>query len=163
MASALRSLLLLCGICGLLAGVSCQTLKGYCPKGWTRLNNRCFIYQHDPRSFPDAERVCNILGGNLASINSALENQVVIEIIRAAAGTFKDTWIGYQDSILEGDFIWTDGSSAGFDDFETGQPNEGVPPEDCVDIEASTEQWHDDNCADLSPYVCAKKVHIKKH
>uniref|UniRef100_A0A3Q2YLQ8 C-type lectin domain-containing protein n=1 Tax=Hippocampus comes TaxID=109280 RepID=A0A3Q2YLQ8_HIPCM len=160
MASALRSLLLLCGICGLLTGISCQTLKGYCPKGWTRLNDRCFIFQHDQRTFADAERICNILGGNLASINNALENQVIIEIIREGAGVFEETWIGYHDTLLEGNLVWTDGSSGTFSDFEPGVPE---PLEDCVDIETPSEMWHEHVCDDLSPYVCAKKVHVKKH
>ncbi|XP_077369794.1 galactose-specific lectin nattectin-like [Festucalex cinctus] len=165
MASALRSLLLLCGICGLMTGISCQTLKGYCPKGWTRLNDRCFIYLHDERSFYDAERVCKVLGGNLASIYSDLENQVIIEIIREAAGTFEDTWIGYADPLEEGNFIWTDGSPDNYNDFAPGQPDDGsvVDDEDCVDIEASDEHWHDDVCSDLSPFICAKGVHVKKH
>ncbi|KAM9828496.1 galactose-specific lectin nattectin-like [Syngnathus typhle] len=163
MASGLRSLLLLCGICGLFGSISCQTKKGYCPKGWTRLNDRCFIYEHDERTFADAESVCNILGGNLASIHSVLENQVVIEIIREAAGTFEDTWIGYHDTILEGDFIWTDGSPDGFTDFDMGQPDEAVSPGDCVDIDSANEQWHDDSCLDLNPYICAKNILVKQH
>lgn len=38
----------------------------------------------------------------------------------------------------EGTFQWTDGYEPVFEDFETGQPNEGVPPEDCVDIDSSS-------------------------
>ncbi|XP_077425196.1 ladderlectin-like isoform X2 [Vanacampus margaritifer] len=166
MASALRSLLLLCGICGLLTGISCQTLKGYCPPGWTRLNDRCFIYQHDERTFSDAERVCTILGGNLASLTSDLEHRVVVEVIREAAGVFEDTWIGYHDTIMEDDFIWTDGTADTYTNFAADQPNDATvvgEDEDCVDIEEDDELWHDDSCTDLSPYICARDVIVKKH
>ncbi|XP_061636299.1 alpha-N-acetylgalactosamine-specific lectin-like [Phyllopteryx taeniolatus] len=162
MALALRSLLLLCGMCGLLAGVSCQTMKGYCPEGYTRLNDRCLIFQHEPRNFSDAESVCNILGGNLVSIGSALENAVVVELIRDAAGTFKNTWIAYHDTIQENDFMWTDGTFGVFTDFAATQPDD-LDNEDCVDINSDDEMWHDEDCTDLSSFVCAKKVITKKH
>ncbi|XP_061551888.1 galactose-specific lectin nattectin-like [Phycodurus eques] len=162
MAFALRSLLLLCGMCGLLAGVSCQTLKGYCPEGYTRLNDRCLVFQHEPRDFSDAESVCNILGGNLVSINSTLENAVIVELIRYSAAIFKNTWIGYHDTIQEDDFIWTDGTSGDFRDFAASEPN-NLDNEDCVNFDDGDEMWHDESCTNLSSFVCAKKVITKKH
>ncbi|XP_061682946.1 alpha-N-acetylgalactosamine-specific lectin-like [Syngnathoides biaculeatus] len=162
MASSLRSLVLLCGICGLLAGVSCQTIKGFCPKGYTRLNDRCLIFEHEPRTFADAERVCNILGGNLVSIPNGVENAVIIELIRDGSGDdFKNTWNGYHDTLLEGNFVWSDGTAEDFTDFAPTQPDD-TGNEDCVEIRADDEQWNDVDCTNENSFVCAIDV-LKKH
>ncbi|XP_077588380.1 ladderlectin-like [Stigmatopora nigra] len=163
MAFSLRLLILFCGLSGLLTGVLGQTKKGYCPKGWTRLGNYCFIYQHDERTFADSESVCNILGGNLVSIRNRLENAIVREVIRDAAGVFDDTWIGLHDPITDYTFLWTDGTANTYEDFASGQPDNVGGVEHCVDFEGTDELWHDDNCGDMNPSVCAKHIHVRKH
>ncbi|KAM9829860.1 ladderlectin-like [Syngnathus typhle] len=121
------SLVLLCGISGLLTGVWSATIvpaKGNnCPKGWTQLDCFCYIYEDERRTFADAESVCNILGGNLVSIHSDLENALLFELFKAgpSAGAM---WIGLTDAVLETDYMWTDGSNVDFDNFPEGFTDE---------------------------------------
>ncbi|XP_077467332.1 galactose-specific lectin nattectin-like [Stigmatopora argus] len=158
----LRLLFALCGILALTQARQSESEKNCnCPKGWTLLDKYCYIYQHDPRSFSDAESVCNVIGGNLVSINSRKENAIVVELIREGAGSVVDTWIGLHDAIEEDDFIWTDGEVVNFRHFSSGQPDNDGGNEDCVEIEADDEMWDDDECTDLNPFVCIRAVNKK--
>ncbi|XP_061682959.1 type-2 ice-structuring protein-like [Syngnathoides biaculeatus] len=160
MAFALRSLLLLCGISGLLTGVW-SDLKVVrvpsCPKGWSRLDDRCFLVVDKLQTFADAESSCQGLGANLASIRSAVEDEVVSALIARFASTGY-VWIGYNDINVEGTFEWTDGSPSVFEDFDGAPPTN--PGEDCVQTYPETlSTWDDVDCDTPSPFVCAKDLH----
>ncbi|XP_077467319.1 galactose-specific lectin nattectin-like [Stigmatopora argus] len=133
----------------------------HCPKGWTQLDENCYIFQDGERTFSDAESICNILDGNLVSINSAKENVLIVELIRECKGEIVDTWIGLHDAIEEGEFIWTDGEIVNFSGFAPGQPDSNASDEDCVEIENRDDMWHDVPCTDLNPFVCMKPVDKK--
>ncbi|KAM9829855.1 echinoidin-like [Syngnathus typhle] len=161
MAFTLGSLVLLCGISGLLTGVWSATIvpvKGNnCPKGWTQLDCFCYIYEDESRTFADAESVCNILGGNLVSIHNELENALVRELVEAGDGTLPGSfWIGLTDAVLNGDFMWTDGSNVDFINFDGGVSDDDG---DCVEMETADGEWDDVACSTDSPYVCIKEVH----
>ncbi|XP_037109256.1 lectin-like isoform X4 [Syngnathus acus] len=163
MAFALRLTVLLCGISGLLTGVwSFPKVKNQdkdCPKGWTRLDCHCYIYQAHERTFADAESVCNILGGNLVSIHNALENAFVLELIRAGGNT-SPIWIGLTDAIEENHFIWTDGSKRDFFPFAASEPNNSG---DCIELYEFSGLWDDTGCARPFPYVCIRDVIPSSH
>ncbi|XP_037102251.1 ladderlectin-like [Syngnathus acus] len=158
MAFTLGSLFLLCGISGLLTGVWSAKIvpvkDNNCPKGWTQLDCFCYIYESENRTFADAESVCNILGGNLVSIHSDLENALVLELIRAG-GDATQAWIGLTDAVSDDDFMWTDGSDVDFTNFEGGEPNDdGV----CVEMVTADGEWNDVDCTTDLPYVCIKEA-----
>ncbi|XP_061636776.1 galactose-specific lectin nattectin-like [Phyllopteryx taeniolatus] len=154
----LHLLFALCGIFALAQARSRYKKDNNCPKGWTQLDKYCYIYQHDPRSFKDAESLCNILGGNLVSINSLKEHAVIVELIREGAGAVVDTWIGTHDAIEEDDFVWTDGEVVNFRNFGAGQPDNAGGVEDCVEIEADDSLWDDDECTEANPFLCKRAV-----
>ncbi|XP_057686714.1 galactose-specific lectin nattectin-like [Corythoichthys intestinalis] len=150
-------LFVLCAIIALTQAGEPRKQETECPKGWTQLDMYCYVFQHDARSFSDAESVCNVLGGNLVSINSAKENALVVELIREAAGSVVDTWIGLHDAIEENDFVWTDGETVNFKSFGVGQPDNNSDNENCVEIAAdANELWNDDTCTEANPFVCIK-------
>ncbi|XP_077397878.1 C-type lectin domain family 19 member A-like [Festucalex cinctus] len=163
MAFARRLFFLLCGMSGLLTGVwsfkKVQTKDNNCPKGWTRLDCHCYIYQPHGRTFADAESICNILDANLVSIHSALENAFVLELA-SAGGNTKPFWIGLHDAIEIGEFIWTNGKINDFDNFDEG----AVPPQPdslfgaCIEVVESTGQWQTQSCAAEYGYVCIRDV-----
>ncbi|XP_019712631.1 lithostathine-1-alpha-like [Hippocampus comes] len=165
MAFALHSLFLLCGISGLLTGVwafpSKKSNDLVCPKGWTLLDCNCYVYEDEPRTFADAEAVCNILGGNLVSIHSDLENAVVQQLILAGTNDDDEAWIGLHDTILDGDYIWTDGTVEDFRNFGSGQPN--ALNGNCVAMDETDGQWESALCTDDDEYVCIKEAHRVFH
>ncbi|XP_077600576.1 galactose-specific lectin nattectin-like [Stigmatopora nigra] len=159
MAFSLPSLLLLCVVLTqAFARPPTHKKDNDCPRGWTRLGCNCYIYQEDKRCFSDAEKVCNILGGNLVSIHSALENAVVLELIRAGTTEPETSWIGLHDAInKDEDFIWTDGT---LEDFSTFNGNPLSSDENCVEISHSDGCWEDASCDVLLSYVCIKEAHV---
>uniref|UniRef100_A0A3Q2Z1Q6 Snaclec echicetin subunit beta-like n=1 Tax=Hippocampus comes TaxID=109280 RepID=A0A3Q2Z1Q6_HIPCM len=160
MAFTLRLLFLLCGISGLLTGAwswsfqNIQAKDNNCPKGWTRLDCFCYIFQRDPRNFADAESVCNILEGNLVSIHSFLENAFVRELA-AAGGNVDQIWIGLTDALMPTDYIWTDGTINNFENFIAPPPDND---NDCVELRQSDGQWRTDECTEEEQYVCIRDV-----
>ncbi|XP_077566770.1 galactose-specific lectin nattectin-like [Stigmatopora nigra] len=159
MAFSLPSLLLLCVVLTqAFARPPTHKKVNDCPRGWTRLGCNCYIYQEDKRCFSDAEKVCNILGGNLVSIHSALENAVVLELIKIGTVVPDTSWIGLHDAInSDDDFIWTDGTLEDFDNFLSGQPDGNG---NCVEMDDSGGGWGDASCEDLLSYVCSKEAHV---
>ncbi|XP_077351590.1 galactose-specific lectin nattectin-like [Festucalex cinctus] len=159
MAFALYLILILSGSSELFTGTWAFVIKrdNYCPHGWTQLETRCFIFQNEEFNFVLAETICNILGGNLVSIHSDLENEVVRHLILAGAGSFQLSWIGLYDRIEEGDFLWTDGSPFDFNDWASGRPRVNTN-RGCTEINFQGEFWNDRPCGRQRSFVCAKDL-----
>ncbi|XP_077369801.1 galactose-specific lectin nattectin-like [Festucalex cinctus] len=157
MAFALRSLLLLCGISGLLTGVWCETVEvPCCPTGWVRLRDRCFVYRDDADlNYLDAEAACNGLGGNLATVRDSVENALILQLVKDAnAGSFDHTWFGLHDGFQESKFVRIDGVKSKFFFWGQDQPDNFSGNEDCAEIYPPG-QWNDENCADEQHYLCS--------
>ncbi|XP_061758391.1 snaclec 3-like [Nerophis ophidion] len=152
MASALRVLLLLCG---LLAGAASDGSPkvNCCPDGWTRLNDGCYVVQTEARSFVDAEKFCNEALGNLASVTNTLENILVDQLVQAAGedGAF----IGFHDTLEDGEFLWTDGSKFRFDNFEPGVT---LLEDGCGVLSADGGVWSLVDCNTQEAFVCRTPV-----
>jgi hypothetical protein len=122
-----------------------------------------------PASWSNAQANCEDLGGNLAHIGSYGEDG------RAWAECASSRcWIGLNDRVKEGSFVWTDGSvlgDLGFSHWAVGEPNNaGVADsskegEDCVYLHGATYQpfskrqyWGDHPCGEEMAYIC--ELHI---
>ncbi|XP_077378846.1 rheacalcin-2-like [Festucalex cinctus] len=156
MAFALRAFVLLCGIIGLAVCCSKQTGSDSCPKGWTQVNRRCFYFQDDGRTYADAESVCKLFGGNLASFSSALEYAVVRELVVEQTSTPNEhVWIGINRPFGGDDFVWTDGSPVRFTAF-----NNENDPGNCGEIDDDL-LWDTDPCSEIHRFVCARDAKKK--
>ncbi|XP_061901083.1 low affinity immunoglobulin epsilon Fc receptor-like [Entelurus aequoreus] len=74
--------------------------------------NGKYIYQKGPETFKEAKDICiNKFGANLVSIHNDLEHKEVLQVIRSNnGGAIVDTWIGLDDIIQEGSFVWSAGT-----------------------------------------------------
>merc|ERR1719473_2506861 len=66
-----------------------------------------------------AQRACSQQGGNLASIHSKEEN----EVVRKVCGDTFVCWIGLREVEGDGDWQWVDESPFRFKLWERGEPN----------------------------------------
>ncbi|XP_061758191.1 lithostathine-1-alpha-like [Nerophis ophidion] len=159
----LSVLVLLCGIGGTLTAIvplSHHRERVCCPEGWTQKDDNCYMYKAEPRTFIDAERVCNLVGGNLASISNILENAVVFQLVAKAGGD--EAWIGLHDAVKSEEYLWTDGTKFVFSNFASSVASGG---DSCVVIKASGSQgeWGGEPCDDDEPYVCIRPAKCQIH
>ena len=67
--------------------------------------------------WPDAEAYAQGMGGHLATINDAAEQDWL-------AQNFSNVWIGLTDQTTEGTFLWSSGQAASYTNWASGQPND---------------------------------------
>ena len=108
------------------------------------------------------------IGSTLASIHSDNDNENALLAVAGTSNAPDDTiiryaWIGYNDLNNDGEFEWTDGSAAYYENWDTntGQPNSNN--QDCGQLSGMNNvqwegRWNDDECdrRETSAFVCNK-------
>ncbi|XP_031150865.1 galactose-specific lectin nattectin-like isoform X1 [Sander lucioperca] len=159
MASGFPFALLLCLSIGLLAP-SCHgqtSCPGSCPPGWTQFGSRCFSFNFQGKSWTDAENFCKSDGGNLASVHSEEEHVFLRDYIRKVTGENKKTWMGGFDSVQEGEWMWSDGSTFDYKHWSPGQPDNAGGVEHCLEMNYR-DKWNNAPCNIISPFLCSKNL-----
>ncbi|MBX7077750.1 MAG: hypothetical protein K1X88_01100 [Nannocystaceae bacterium] len=129
-----------CGMCKLaVSGLDATVGYAFCP---TVMNRN------------DARNTCIGKGGDLVTLADEAELQALI----AAAPPLPE-WPGYaiglDDTLVEGDFRWIDGSASMLRfPWDAGQPDSSGGDEDCVETYFPVPKWNDVGCAVLRPFVC---------
>ncbi|KAM9750926.1 galactose-specific lectin nattectin-like [Menidia menidia] len=129
-----------------------------CPPGWTQFGSRCFIFHHKAKTWIDAENHCLSIGGNLASIHSAEENNFLSDLILRVTGGRHVTWIGGSDAVGEKHWLWSDGSPAEYFTWSDKEPNNKGGNEHCIEMNYAGPFWNDQECEDSRQFICAKKL-----
>uniref|UniRef100_A0A3P8ZQ66 C-type lectin domain-containing protein n=1 Tax=Esox lucius TaxID=8010 RepID=A0A3P8ZQ66_ESOLU len=106
-----------------------QQWPSRCNRGWQKFGSRCFRFEEILRSWTEAERHCQSLGGHLASVHSWKESRF-LETLTVDSPL---TWIGGNDG---GRWSWTDGSGFNYHEWAQGEPNNynGVREEPCIEM-----------------------------
>ncbi|XP_072318792.1 galactose-specific lectin nattectin-like [Eucyclogobius newberryi] len=78
-----------------------------CDEGWTQSGSRCFKFFSEEKSWTGAEKSCHSLDANLPSIHSEAQNTFIIK----ATGKNTLTWLGGNDAVQEGKWLWSDGTA----------------------------------------------------
>ncbi|KAK6291659.1 hypothetical protein J4Q44_G00374440 [Coregonus suidteri] len=135
-----------------------------CPRGWTDYGSRCFKFVKTARTWPEAERHCNSLGANLASLHSSEEAQFLQGLVFSKTGSFTPTWIGGMEDFRElvGEdrlWIWSDGANFDYQNWNQGEPNDNGGREQCIVMNFGGEQgWNDLECGNVLPSVCSQRT-----
>lgn len=88
-------------------------------------------------TWTDAQQLAANIGGYLAVVNDAAENNFI-----ASLGTASTVWIGYSDQNTEGVFEWY-GDDSSYTNWATGEPNNYGGVEDYAYMFRSTGKWND--------------------
>jgi len=117
-----------------------------------------YLLEQDTWTNSEAEAVT--LGGHLATINDAAENQWVYDTFANFGSTDRNLWIGFDDVASEGSFVWSSGEPVTFTKWAPGQPNNTGGNEDYAHFWAPSVvavlgidegSWNDnDNLADTT-------------
>ncbi|XP_065145780.1 ladderlectin-like [Paramisgurnus dabryanus] len=129
----------------------------HCPHGWTPFGLQCFKFFSESVNWATAEKNCQSIDANLASVRNKVEYNFLLSLIVPA-----DTlvWIGGHDGEIEGQWLWSDGSQLDFTDWCSGEPNNYQGnPESCLMINWTNNKcWNDAQCSSAFSYICAKPL-----
>merc|ERR1712126_211655 len=125
-----------------------------CPYGWSRFNNSCYLFNHYPaHNWILARENCQRMnpGADLASSNSKAENEFLwkLDII---GNSHNGGWLGGSDSHVEGEWVWTDGSSFNYTNWYN-RPDGGLT-KNCMRMYNTASSWVDENCDESHGYFC---------
>ncbi|XP_051251446.1 galactose-specific lectin nattectin-like isoform X18 [Dicentrarchus labrax] len=107
-----------------------------CPSGWTAFNSRCFLYVPRVLNWAQAERNCQSMGGNLASVHSFQEYHEIQRMIVRVSHYSNQAWIGGSDAQQEGYWLWSDGTRFSYSHWCRGEPN-NVHGQHCIQMNDS--------------------------
>ncbi len=117
--------------------MSCDTevIAGYVYMG--SFGGSKYFCSTSPSTWEDANTQAQALGGHLAHVTTAAENAYLASIL-----TIQSAFIGCSDGVVEGDFIWTDGTPITYTNWYPGQPNNYQNYQDYCEM-LSNGQWND--------------------
>ncbi|XP_039332486.1 C-type lectin domain family 10 member A [Saimiri boliviensis] len=130
-----------------------STERTCCPINWVEHQGSCYWFSGSGKTWPEAERYCQLESAHLVVINSREEQNFVQAQLGSAY-----TWMGLSDP--EGVWKWVDGSdyASGFQNWKPGQPDDwqghGLGGgEDCAHFHPDG-RWNDDVCQRSYHWVC---------
>ena len=87
-------------------------------------NHFYYVFERDDFiNWTDASLAAQSFGGYLATITSAEENAFVTALTQTPSGPL-ESWIGFTDALLEGDFQWVTGETVNYSNWAVGEPND---------------------------------------
>jgi hypothetical protein len=104
-------------------------------------------YLLTPDTWNTSEAEAEGLGGTLAIINNAAEQEWVYSKFGTYGGTDRDLWIGLHRQREGGPFVWVSGAKLDYLKWEGGQPDNAGGVENCVEISQAGHRgaWNDAN------------------
>ena len=125
-----------------------------CPQHWLSWGDSCYRAYKGPKSWNDSLTFCRENQADLASLNSAEENQFVFQNVDATKGI----WIGLVKDQKLRLFRWTSEEKVGFKNWITEPDINGN--ENCgemLDYASFRGKWNDKPCSSTLSFVCEKK------
>ena len=95
-----------------------------------RFKSYCYLVSSSVKTWYQAQAYCSGLGGRLVKINSAEENEFVLNLVNERAPSVKQVWIGLKWNPSVNDFLWSDHSVPVYKNWGPHEPN-GNAAEPC--------------------------------
>ncbi|XP_078020142.1 type-2 ice-structuring protein-like isoform X2 [Epinephelus lanceolatus] len=130
-----------------------------CPWGWSLLGGRCYRYVPTLMTWARAQKNCQALGGNLASVQNSQQYCHIQKVIVAATHSYRQAWIGGSDAQEDGQWFWSDGTPFHYQYWCHGEPNNGGGAgQHCMQMNFTAHKcWDDEECSDKFPSVCSRE------
>ena len=105
----------------------------------------------DALSWADASADCQAAGLQLATVQSAAQNALLL-----ATAADNMVWIGGTDAASEGTWVWSPSNTPlSYSNWATGEPNNFAGGQDCLTGNYNDAgEWDDQTCHGKVKYVC---------
>jgi hypothetical protein len=115
-----------------------------------------YLFCAMPENWLAALTTCVSAGYNLVSIGGSLENAFVFDTANSISND--RWWLGLNDILQEGTFIWPDGSPVTYTNWGSGEPN-NLGNEDCGQINRyyPDDTWNDEPCINRLFFICEER------
>jgi len=136
------------------AGYCCATPPPYCPTSLAgynyigEFNGHRYFEAQNQTTWPVARANALLLGGNLATVNDAGENNFIQSQLSGVDG-----WLGYNDEETDDVFVWESGELSTYTNWRNGEPNNSGGNEKFARILQSSGQWTNRNPQYLSKAI----------
>ncbi|XP_008854086.3 C-type lectin domain family 10 member A-like [Nannospalax galili] len=128
-----------------------------CPLHWTEYEGSCYWFSKSGKSWPEADKYCQLENAHLVVVNS-MEEQKFIQLHKGPG----HTWMGLTDQ--NGPWRWVDGTDfdTGFKNWKPYQPDNwhghGLGGgEDCAHFHSDDGRWND-VCQKLYNWICETEL-----
>ena len=148
------------GLAGSCAGGAQHAV---CKFGWTFADDACFKKFGDPvlgqrLGWVDAEEACQELGDaiHLASVTSAEQEHVVQHLAPS-----ESVWIGLNDFVEEGSYVWSDDEPFQpdlYENWQAGQPESTAVGNGDGVLKGTDDTWYDFDETVARSYICGKSA-----
>ena len=112
-----------------------------------------YTFHTEEKTRDEAQKTCELNGGNLLTITSQEEQ----DIIMADIDTTKQWWIGVKVDETDRSFHWADGRTGlAWSNWKKGEPNNFQEGDPCVRLAyaKSVWQWKDNLCSVTYAFIC---------
>ncbi|OCT59762.1 hypothetical protein XELAEV_18000636mg [Xenopus laevis] len=116
----------------------------------TSIGGKFYVTNRQEGNYFQGKSICSKAGGQLPSPKSAAENEALAVL---AARYNKLFFLGINDLQSEGFFLYPDGKTLVYTNWEAREPNNDHGVEDCVEMYTSG-KWNDKNCQEIRLIVC---------
>ncbi|XP_052051791.1 C-type lectin domain family 10 member A isoform X2 [Apodemus sylvaticus] len=130
-----------------------------CPLHWTKHEGSCYWFSQSEKSWPEADKYCQLENSHLVVVNSQEEQNFLQNRLAGMV-----SWIGLTDQ--NGPWRWVDGSDfeKGFKNWAPEQPDNWYGHglgggEDCARF-TSAGAWNDDSCQRTFRWICEMKLAV---
>ncbi|XP_061881964.1 type-2 ice-structuring protein-like isoform X1 [Entelurus aequoreus] len=141
---------LLCTMMALTAVHGHILSNSSCPGNWTDSGDRCFRLLPNPMIWSTAQKHCQAMGANLASVHNFSE----VDLIHRMAGSQTPVWIGGSSCQEKNMWLWSDGTELDYTYWCPGHPE---PDSNgcCLYISPKDGKcWEEFTCNNFHPSVC---------
>jgi len=136
-----------------------------CSSNGVQFGDFCYQIEDVGKNYDDASDDCLQKGGFLVTIKSQDEQNFIKELLNTDVHKWTLFWIGLDDKVSEGTFMYSDGSiltSSSFSAWGVGDPNDALGNRDCVNLDYASQNrvWKDVPCQTLNAYICQSPLNL---
>ncbi|KAA0712403.1 hypothetical protein E1301_Tti018231 [Triplophysa tibetana] len=125
-----------------------------CSIGWTPFVVECFKFFPQAVDWVVAEKNCQSLDGNLASVRRPQQNDFLLSLIPVNTRV----WIGGHDGEMENQWLYSDGTRFIYTNWCNSQPDNFRASEHCLELSYTDNRcWNDESCSTTLGYICARR------